>query len=286
MSRSPAWVGHAVAAVALVAGVAGTASGDTVAAQAGADAGSFIQASADETALLEYFTFVPQAIVLLIAVGLRRYALDDEDIPWWLDGDALRERVDRLVPTFGRRPMRGDGDDERADSETKTAGPTRSESGQTGPDAETDGAQSSTASGSSASRQTDSESTARRARERDDTVSTDTGSSTTSGRTSGPVPDRLALSYGDQRIVVRDGDTVDEEIRAMLRAAGEGEHAKWIDDRHLHFIGDEHGFTLVVDGENPTRLNGERLRPGDRDRVYPGDDIELSGVVTLSVERA
>lgn len=272
-------------------GAVGLASGVAAGASSG-DATLLVQAGTEPPALLDYFTFIPQALLLLIAVGLRRYVLDEEDIPWWLDGDSLRARVDAVVPDYGQRLRRrvverlsttsadagqsedtatAETDADAAPDPDPDSGPTPTAPSETTP-ASNGAGQSSTAS-SGTTRGSGARSGAQSgARQR--------------GRADGPVPDRLALGYGNQRIVVGDGKTVDEEIRAMLRAAGEGDHAKWIDDRHLHFIRDEHGFTLVVDGENPTRLNGERMRPGDRARVYPGDEIELSGVVALSVERA
>ena len=255
---------------------------------------ALLQASSEPPALLDYFTFIPQAFLLLIAVGLRRYVLDDEDVPWWLDGDALRARVDAVVPDYGQRlrarilarlstPRESTPPDQPDDTAAASQAATASDSASTsasskavasdGTASQSGGATRTKASLSSAGQTGGSQSGGSQPAGRD-------------GRTSGPVPDRLALGYGNQRIVVGDGRTVDEEVRAMLRAADEGDHAKWIDDRHLRFLRDEHGFTLVVDGENPTRLNGERLRPGDRARVYPSDEIELSGVVTLSVERA
>jgi len=304
---------------------AGAVSGDPTVSAGGTAAGvALLQASGEPPGLLDYFTFIPQALLLLIAVGLRRYVLDEEDVPWWLDGDGLRARADALVPDYGQRLRERilervsttNGDTERGDeaatvpgTESDSAststpstpatsagataasnGTTQSSAGQTTSQTKT-GQSSATGASRSQSGRPQSAHSQSGGSQSDGAQSSDAQSSRQRSvrqgdRTSGPPPDRLTLGYGDQRIVVGDGKTVDEEIRAMLRAAGEGDHAKWIDDRHLHFVHDEHGFTLVVDGENPTRLNGERLRPGDRARVYPSDEIELSGVVTLSVERA
>jgi hypothetical protein len=42
----------------------------------------------------------------------------------------------------------------------------------------------------------------------------------------------------------------------------------------------------VVDlGDSPTGLNGSRLTKGDREPVEAGDELTLSDVVTLSIER-
>jgi hypothetical protein len=226
------------------------------------DTTPLVQANAESPALLEYFTFIPQAILLLIAVGIRRYFLTDEDVPWWLDRAGVDARLRGLVPDVSRR---------RDDDTSATGGTAQSSDAgvsTTATDRDQPGDEPTT----------DSQATG------DDSSAPETADSPARGR--GPVPDHLALGYEHQRVVVEDGDTVDEKIRAMLRAAGEAEHTKWIDDGQLQFVRDEHGFTLVAGGEGLTRLNGERLRPGERIRVYPGDEIDLSGVVTLSVEAA
>jgi len=279
------------ALVAVASGVAtGAPSGGATTAARTSQMATLLQTSAQPPALLDYFTFVPQALLLLFLVGLRRYVLDEEDVPWWLDGDRLRARIDALVPNYGQRlRKRILARLSRANAATEQSDDTTT--------SETDG---STGAAGTSSTDTVATGTAAAGTDRNASSTSPTASSgatsqstqsgaSRSGRTGHrgePIPDRLALAYGKQRLVVADGDTVDEQIRAMLRAADEGEHAKWIDDRHLHFIHDEHGFTLVVDGDNPTRLNGDRMRPGDRARVYPGDEIDLSGVVTLAVERA
>lgn len=270
----------------LAVGVAvGAPSGHAAVSTSGGDL-AMLQAGENSTALLDWFTFIPQAIVLLIAVGLRRYLLDDDDIPWWLDDDAFRARLNDFVSGFGRRGKTSESTDGQADGITTSSQSTSpssqsaaDRSSQSASDSGTSGTQSSPASGNLSGTETSGGGS--------QTAGHSERSATRKGskRTSGPVPDRLTLSYENQKVVVTDGDTVDEEIRAMLRTAGEGEQAKWIDDRHLHFIHDEHGFTLVVSGENLTRLNGDRMATGDRARVYPGDEIELSGVITLSIGR-
>lgn len=259
--------------------------------------GVIVPTAGTSPAVLDYFTFIPQALLLLIAVGLRRYVLDDEDVPWWLDGAALRARAARLVSTIGLRSGNADGNENASGTtsgvDASGASQAKSSAGQGNSQGDQTAAsrdRGSTPDTATASAGTNADGAGKGAtNSAGDTTSTaestsPTPSSSRPDRTSGPVPDRLTLSYRNQRVAVGDGDTVDEKIRAMLRAADEGDHAKWIDDRQLHFIRDEHGFTLVVHGENPTRLNGDRLRPGDRARVYPGDEVELSGVVTLAVE--
>ncbi|ACV49109.1 MULTISPECIES: hypothetical protein [Halomicrobium] len=236
----------------------------------GVDPALAVQQGNDSPALLEYFTFVPQALLLLLAVGVRRYVLADSDVPWWLDGAALRGRASALVPQPNWR-VRDAVSGSTASDDEATAHHRAGSSDDTDQPADGD-ATPSTGSGSSPSGGTQQSSGA--------TAST----TTTATRGNGPVPGRLALGYGNQRVVVGDGDTVDEKLRAMLRGADEAEHAKWIDDGQLRFVRDEHGFTLIVGGDGLTRCNGERLRPGERTRIGPGDEIDLSGVMTLSVE--
>ena len=248
----------AVASVSF-ASVAVTVATGVAVASSGPASALLAQSTAESPALLDYFTFIPQAILLLIAVGLRRYYFADADVPWWLDRDGIRERLRGLLPAFSRG---GDDSTSTTDGSTEPDDEGRSTEPGTSPRSD-DG--SDNESGDSA----------------------DAPTATTPDRPprgSGSIPDRLALGYENQRVVVRDGDTVDEKVRAMLRAAGEGQHTKWIDDGQLRFVRDEHGFTLIAGGDGLTRLNGERLRPGERMRVYPGDEIDLSGVVTLSIE--
>lgn len=270
---------------------AGTASGDPVAIAHGRDTGAIlaitVQASGGSQALLDYFTFIPQALILLFAVGVRRYVLDGEDIPWWLDDDSLRAPTDQFVSKLRRGP--GTGESASSDSTSRTTtSRNRSDSVDGADGAESGSASTGTTSTATTGGNTQSQSGSSSATSSGKSTnrSDSTASEKRTRRSSGPVADRLALGYENQKVVVDDGDTVDEAIRSMVRRAGKEEYTKWIDDRHLHFIHDEHGFTMVVYGENLTRLNGERLATGDRARVYPGDEIELSGVVTLSVARA
>ena len=52
---------------------------------------------------------------------------------------------------------------------------------------------------------------------------------------------------------------------------------------HVRFVRADGRFYLVDLGTNPTTLNGEALAEGDREPIEPGDEIGLSGVVTLTV---
>ncbi|MBV0903410.1 double zinc ribbon domain-containing protein [Haloarcula salina] len=98
------------------------------------------------------------------------------------------------------------------------------------------------------------------------------------------VPDGLVLSVAGRDIDVSDGDRVGREIRAALIDAGQPEdEAVRIHREHVRFDREEDGYYLVDLGDNPTRLNGTPLQKGDRERVEPGDELELSGVVTIAI---
>jgi len=98
------------------------------------------------------------------------------------------------------------------------------------------------------------------------------------------VPDGLVLSVAGRDIDVADGDRVGREIRAALIDAGQPEdEAVRIHREHVRFDREADGYYLVDLGDNPTRLNGTVLQKGDRERVEPGDELELSGVVTIAI---
>jgi hypothetical protein len=102
-------------------------------------------------------------------------------------------------------------------------------------------------------------------------------------RDSSPVPEQLLLTVEDTEITVTDGQTVGRKIRTALTDAGYPEdEAVRIHREHIRFVREDGTFYLHDLGENPTTLNGEPLR--DREPVEPGDEIELSGVATLSVQ--
>ena len=100
-----------------------------------------------------------------------------------------------------------------------------------------------------------------------------------------PVPTTLTLSVGGREIAVGDGTTVDEQLRSLLRDGGKPAQTKWIDDEHLVFRRTDDGFVLTTRGDNLTRVNGERVRPGEAEPIAPGDEIEVSGLLALSVEQ-
>mgnify|MGYP002126925829 FL=1 len=110
------------------------------------------------------------------------------------------------------------------------------------------------------------------------------GESEVEGSVPTTVPTELTLSIGDREIAVKDGTTVDEQLRSLLRDVGEADQAKWIDDDHLTFRRESDGFRLTTSGENLTRVNDERVRPGETTVVEPGDQIEVSGFLRLTVE--
>lgn len=99
-----------------------------------------------------------------------------------------------------------------------------------------------------------------------------------------PVPDSLVLEVRGRELTVEDGDQVGREVRAALTDAGRPEdEAVRIHREHVRFVREEDAFYLVDLGDNPTRLNGRPLQKGDREPVEPGDELELSGVATLTV---
>ncbi|WP_225333788.1 double zinc ribbon domain-containing protein [Halomicrobium urmianum] len=98
-------------------------------------------------------------------------------------------------------------------------------------------------------------------------------------------PSVLALTAYGRSVVVGDDETVGREIRSLLADAGKSEdEAVRIHREHVRFVREDERFYLVDLGENPTQLNGESLQKGDRRPVEPGDELDLSGVVTMTVE--
>lgn len=100
-------------------------------------------------------------------------------------------------------------------------------------------------------------------------------------------PDSLALTAHGKSVVVGDGDVVGREIRSLLTEAGRPEdEAVRVHREHVRFVRESGGFYVVALGQNPTHVNGKSLAKGDREQVAPGDELELSDVVTLDVEAA
>ena len=98
------------------------------------------------------------------------------------------------------------------------------------------------------------------------------------------VPDKLVLSVEGRDITVADGDRIGREIRAALLDAGRPEdEAVRIHREHVRFDRQPDGYYLVDLGDNPTRLNETQLKKGDRELIQPGDELELSGVATMTI---
>ncbi|WP_336339327.1 double zinc ribbon domain-containing protein [Haloarcula brevis] len=100
-------------------------------------------------------------------------------------------------------------------------------------------------------------------------------------------PEGLVLSVEGRDITVEDGARIGREIRAALLDAGRPEdEAVRIHREHVRFDRQPEGYYLVDLGDNPTRLNGTLLQKGDREPIQPGDELELSGVATLTIRAA
>ncbi|SFS02798.1 Double zinc ribbon [Halomicrobium zhouii] len=100
-------------------------------------------------------------------------------------------------------------------------------------------------------------------------------------------PSALALTAHGKTVVAGDGDIVGREIRSLLTEAGRPEdEAVRVHREHVRFVREDGQFYAVALGQNPTRVNGTSLTKGDREAVAPGDELELSEVVTLDVEAA
>jgi hypothetical protein len=98
------------------------------------------------------------------------------------------------------------------------------------------------------------------------------------------VPDKLVLSVEGRDITVEDGDRIGREIRAALLDAGRPEdEAVRIHREHVRFDRQPEGYYLVDLGDNPTLLNETPLKKGDREQIHPGDELELSGVATMTI---
>ncbi|MCU4800944.1 zinc ribbon domain-containing protein [Halobacteria archaeon HArc-gm2] len=103
----------------------------------------------------------------------------------------------------------------------------------------------------------------------------------------GSAPSALALTAHGKTVVAGDGDIVGREIRSLLTEAGRPEdEAVRVHREHVRFVREDGQFYAVALGQNPTRVNGTSLTKGDREAVAPGDELELSDVVTLDVEAA
>jgi len=101
----------------------------------------------------------------------------------------------------------------------------------------------------------------------------------------GETPESLVLEVEGREIHVDDGDTVGREIRAALTEAGRpDDEAVRIHREHVRFVREDNSFYLLDLGDNPTQINGQTLQKGDREAVAPGDELELSGVASVTVQ--
>lgn len=102
---------------------------------------------------------------------------------------------------------------------------------------------------------------------------------------SAETPASLVLEVEGREIHVDDGDTVGREIRAALTEAGRpDDEAVRIHREHVRFVRENDSFYLLDLGDNPTQINGQTLQKGDREPVGPGDELELSGVASVTVQ--
>jgi hypothetical protein len=123
----------------------------------------------------------------------------------------------------------------------------------------------------------------------DETAAADNAVDTLASQSSddATVPDKLVLSVEGRDITVEDGDRIGREIRAALLDAGRPEdEAVRIHREHVRFDRKPEGYYLVDLGDNPTRLNETPLQKGDREPIQPGDELELSGVATMTIRTA
>jgi hypothetical protein len=98
-------------------------------------------------------------------------------------------------------------------------------------------------------------------------------------------PESLVVRARGEAVEIGDDQTLGREVRRILtETGGDEDDAVRIHREHVRFVREGGRFYLVDLGDNPTRLNDRQLAKGDREPVEPGDELELSGVVTLSVE--
>lgn len=98
-------------------------------------------------------------------------------------------------------------------------------------------------------------------------------------------PESLVLAVRGEEITVSDGDTVGRELRRIVTESGGDEDAAVrIHREHVKFVREDGQFYLVDLGRNPTRVNDTRMEQDDREPIAPGDEVSLSGVVTLAVQ--
>lgn len=98
-------------------------------------------------------------------------------------------------------------------------------------------------------------------------------------------PAALSLTTRGRELTVSDGDTVGRRVRRIVSDTSDEEAAVRVHREHVRFIRENGQFHVVDLGDNPTRVNDYHLTKGDRQPIGPGDELGLSGVVTLNVDR-
>ena len=99
-----------------------------------------------------------------------------------------------------------------------------------------------------------------------------------------PAPEVLTLNARGREVRVADGDAVGRQVRRIIMDTdGDEDKAVRIHREHVRFVREGGQFYVVDLGDNPTVVNDTHLEKGDRQLVSPGDELALSGVVTLNV---
>jgi len=125
-------------------------------------------------------------------------------------------------------------------------------------------------------------------RSSDDAGTSASGSADAAGSAAEPTREALAalsLTTRGRELTVSDGDTVGRRVRRIISDTSDDEAAVRIHREHVRFIRENGQFHVVDLGDNPTRVNDHQLDKGDRQPIGPGDELGLSGVVSLKVDR-
>jgi hydrophobe/amphiphile efflux-3 (HAE3) family protein len=95
----------------------------------------------------------------------------------------------------------------------------------------------------------------------------------------------LTVRESDRELIVGDGDVLEQEVQpAVAGAGGDGDEVAWIRREYVRFVRENGQFYVVDLGETATYLNDRRLRTDEREAIGPGDELDLSGVATLTVD--
>jgi hypothetical protein len=112
----------------------------------------------------------------------------------------------------------------------------------------------------------------------------------TSDRTVEPTAEegrRLSLTVREsvRELTVGDGDIIEQEVQpAVAEAGGDDHEAARIRREYVRFVCENGQFYVVDLGEIAAYLNDRRLRTDEREAIGPGDELDLSGVATLTVD--